>query len=213
MRYDAVLFDLDGTLIDSMSFWIEAYLSAFKKFDVIMTPDEFIRNVYLKHRSLEDVLEEHEIEDQETWFREMRDAAYCNLLEQNKLWFEDAKNAFPQICKRIPVGIVTASWKAYVDAVDRSTNIATTVKTIITTDDTQGKGKPDPYGLHLCAQKMQVKPENCVYVGDLMVDVQAAKNAGMTSCLIRRSHTPDNVAPHADYVLDSLEDLISHIGL
>jgi phosphoglycolate phosphatase-like HAD superfamily hydrolase len=54
---------------------------------------------------------------------------------------------------------------------------------IITSDDVK-KRKPAPDPLITCAQQLDMKPGNCVYVGDTTTDIKAGKAAGMRTVAV-----------------------------
>ncbi|NIS52904.1 MAG: HAD family hydrolase [Phycisphaerae bacterium] len=56
--------------------------------------------------------------------------------------------------------------------------VDTLFEVIITSDDVE-KRKPAPDPLITCAQQLDIKPGNCVYVGDTTTDIKAGKAAGM----------------------------------
>lgn len=60
--------------------------------------------------------------------------------------------------------------------------------------------KPDPTALLQIAAQWRLLPEQIMYVGDYLYDVQAANNAGMTSCLYAPGNIPD-YADQADLVI------------
>ncbi|MGD8963320.1 MAG: HAD-IA family hydrolase, partial [Desulfobacterales bacterium] len=52
------------------------------------------------------------------------------------------------------------------------------IEVIITSDDVEER-KPAPDPLILCAKQLELKPANCVYVGDTTTDMKSGKAAGM----------------------------------
>ena len=72
--------------------------------------------------------------------------------------------------------------------------------------------KPDPEALLLAAKKLGVSPEACVMVGDLPLDVMAARNAGMKSVAVLgrlREYTEQIIADsEPNYTIDTIGGLI-----
>jgi len=199
----AVLFDMDGTLVDTIGRWVGAYLATLADHDVLWSEAEFLERVYARNRPVGTVLAELGIED-EAAFRARRDDHYCELLRGAELWLPGAREALRRMRPR-PVGIVTTAWRRYYDVIDETHGLSGLVDAVVTIDAAPGRGKPDPTTLLLGAEQLGVAPEDCLYVGDQPFDVDGARNAGMRSCLVPQAHTPPGLT--ADLVVRSLDEL------
>ena len=107
---------------------------------------------------------------------------------------------------------MTGSKRRFVDAMDDRLSLSSLFAAIVTRDDTGTKMKPDPYGLLLLAERIGIAPKACMYVGDQYVDVQAAKNAYMSCCLLKTKETPEGAIKGADMVIDKIEELVKILG-
>ena len=107
-----------------------------------------------------------------------------------------------------PTGILTRNSRAAVARTGEILDLA--VDCILTREDCAPK--PDPEGLLMLSRRLSVPPEACVYVGDFVYDLQAARNAGMAACLLRN---PGNqrFVDQADLVIDRLDELLPLAGL
>lgn len=77
--------------------------------------------------------------------------------------------------------------------------------------DDVGVGKPDPKGILRACELLDVEPMRCVYVGDHPRDIDAARNAGMPSVAVRWGYLPTEPAISewgADYIADTPQDLL-----
>ena len=78
----------------------------------------------------------------------------------------------------------------------------------IYTDDGRTPTKPDPYCAEAFSHISGIDKANMLMVGDTMTDVQFAKNAGMMSAALARSEkVKSELAPHADFIIESLSDV------
>lgn len=68
--------------------------------------------------------------------------------------------------------------------------------------------KPDPAGAFLCAQAANVRPDECLYVGDMVVDVNTARNAGMHSVAVTWGFGSRDSLQDAEHVIDKPEQLL-----
>jgi phosphoglycolate phosphatase len=76
------------------------------------------------------------------------------------------------------------------------------------------KSKPAPDSLLLCAEKMQVPPDQCWYVGDHIRDIEAARAAGMKSFAANFGYIADDEDStdwKADAYLSNPEELLHHL--
>ena len=75
MRFVAVLFELDGTLVDTPAAWMEACLGTLAAHGVECDAERFLRDYYSQNRSLQSVLDDCGIGDKMSEFRADRDEA------------------------------------------------------------------------------------------------------------------------------------------
>lgn len=211
MTYDAILFDLDGTLVDTITLYKRACIQALEHGGLRFSSEDFDR-LYPMGTSFNDwIMRIGGKEEQTPFLRAKRDDAYCELLRQHTVFYDGATDLLRSIGNH-PSAIVTGSWKRYVDAIDALLNVTTHVDHLVTADDLGDFHKPHPHGLLLAADSLRVDPSRCLYVGDQMFDVGAAKAAGMTSCCIVTGHTPKQAIAEADFVVRSLPELQSRLS-
>tara|TARA_Y100000310_G_C20584810_1_gene764838 strand:+ start:727 stop:1377 length:651 start_codon:yes stop_codon:yes gene_type:complete len=208
MAYSAILFDLDGTLVDTIGYWIEAYIHTLNESGVYIGKQEFIDEVYLLNTHFEDAMSLLGIDaERGKEIRNTRDRRYEEMLRTRPLWFEGAEDLLQETAKKYPTAIITASHQSYVDAMAEQIDLKSIVQTIVVSDDMKGKKKPDPYSLHLACERLGVDPKKCIYIGDQIFDIEAANNAGMTSCLYWTEFTPATAGEDADKSAESYEEL------
>lgn len=198
----ALLLDLDGTLVDSIPCWIDAYLETLGAFGLQLTRPAFIETIYQQTNPLPRVLQTHRLDVTEAEFRRLRDARYLALMEERLDWLPGAE-AFLASLER-PIGIVTNSWQAYVDAIDRRLDLFDRVDTVVALEDAGDRPKPHGFPLELAAQRLGADPARSVYVGDQAHDMTAARHAGMEGWLVEGPETPEAAHATADRVLADL---------
>ncbi|HRH93792.1 MAG TPA: HAD family phosphatase [Candidatus Peribacteria bacterium] len=204
--YDAILFDLDGTLVDTIDLYKEACLAALGGAGLRFTTEDFAR-LYPTACSFSDwVIHGGGKEEHIEPLRGIRDNAYCALLRERTVFLDGAEELLTALTGR-PMAIVTGSWKSYVDAIDEKLKVSRRVGHLITADDMGDFHKPHPHGLFLAADRLGVDPAKCLYVGDQMFDVGASRAAGMKSCCMVSRHTPAQAIAEADMVVRSLPEL------
>ncbi len=187
MPYAAILFDMDGTLLETGPLWDRATRSAVAEHDIVLTEEEHFG--LAGHRLLHDLLGDKGYDAKTIQsVRATRDSTLIPIIAQHACWREGALNMLHALGDT-ECAIITSAPKVIVDALHMSLGIRSQVSTIVTGDDVAPDYKPDAKGLLIACQRMQVDPKSCVYIGDQAVDLQAAANAGMDSILIRGTYT------------------------
>ena len=100
------------------------------------------------------------------------------------------------------MAIVTRNMRSATQLTIENLNIP--IDLIITREDCQAK--PDPEGLLIIADHWNILPKNLIYVGDYLFDLEAAKNAGMMSCLLANQRN-EQFQYMADKVIDNFAEL------
>lgn len=106
------------------------------------------------------------------------------------------------------IGVVTS--KRHVSATNtlRAAGLDGNLPLLVAMEDTDAH-KPDPEPLLLALQRLGVRPAECVYIGDAVVDVQAARAAGMASIAVTwgAGDRDDLVAAGPLAVVDTMAEL------
>ena len=204
----ALLFDLDGTLVDSIPLWIAANLQTLKGRGVEMTEQKFLTDFYQLGYHYHGILEKCGLagENGQKFYQE-RNKLFEQLLQKKVEWLGEAGAVLKQCGKKVPLGLLTGAKRRAIEAMDVRLHFSNLFTEIITYDDTGDRMKPDPYGLLLLTERLTVDPRECVYVGDQYVDVQAAHSANMKCWLIPTNNTPTQTLAEADVILKSISDI------
>jgi len=176
----AVIFDLDGTLINSMYIWEEMDVRFLKKrgitltgelFDDLQTNSFVDMAIYFKNRftlkeTIEEIINEWVTEAKHLYANELRlkpdSKEFLKFLKENKY--------------RIALG--TSNELSLAQSVLKNNDVLDYFETIVT--GCSGlKGKPAPDIFLQVAKNLNVSPADCLVIEDTLVGVLAAKNAGM----------------------------------
>ena len=180
MRYAAVLFDLDGTLIDTAADFIASLNSQCARRGVSSPPAETVRNTVSNGaRALVELA--FKLREGDAGFESCRQ----ELLSIYEQYAGTAAPIFPQAqtCLnllqqyRLPWGIVTNKPRYYTALLLQRIGL-NNVPVVVCPDDVSNT-KPDPEPLLLAASRLNVNAADCVYLGDHERDINAGRAAGM----------------------------------
>lgn len=199
MTYAAILFDMDGTLLDSGPIWKEATIQAFTACSIYLPEEEMD---LLAGVALSTFLEERGYGSSYAHIRDIRDPFLHTLITDRLQWHKGAEELISTLS--VPIGVITNTPQAIIDAFDVAVDIKKHFGVFLSGDDMKPNFKPHPKGLLLACEKLEVDPTQCVYIGDQESDLLAAKAAGMDAILIKGRQTPKDLA-HEKMVEDFAE--------
>jgi HAD superfamily hydrolase (TIGR01509 family) len=202
-RLAGVLFDWDGTLIDSYHADSQAYLAMFRKLglpwgmaelDAHYSPDW-----YTVYRAAGIPTDEWEEADR-LW------RAYY-LRHPSKL-MPGTRRVLRALGRRHRLGLVTSGDRARVMKQLRTFALTRLFSTRVCGGDTRQK-KPHPAPLLMALGEMKLQPEECVYVGDTPEDLEMSRAVGMTAIAVLGPFPTEKRlrAAKPEYLLDRLETL------
>lgn len=209
---EAVIFDLDGTVVDSMWVWPAVDVEFLGQHGLEL-PDDLQQEldgksfyesaVYIKKRF---GLEETEEELMDIWNKMAMDR-YVNEVK-----VKESVKEFLQVLKAngIKTGIASSNSAVLVEATLRSNGVYEYFDSVHTANEV-AKGKPSPDIYLLVAEDLQVKPENCLVFEDIVMGILAGKNAGMQTCAVYDEYSAYddvNKKETADYYIHSYKELL-----
>lgn len=210
--FDAVLFDLDGTLLDTAKDMARSLNRLLREENKQPMDYDIIRSEVSHGARAMIHLICNESESSER-FQELRQR-YLDIYLANVAVDTDF---FPEMDvildeldeKNVPWGIVTNKPSWLTEPLLKSMRLMDRAGTVICADKA-GASKPDPKPLLDACKELGVEPAECLYIGDDERDVIAAHAAGMPCVIlrcgyIRRGHNPDDWG--ADIVIDTTTGL------
>ncbi len=208
----AVLFDLDGVLLDSMPYHVQAWQTVFSRYGVQIEPHEIyaregtrtseMARILVKQHEL--ALSEEEIlqlirEKSETYNRISKAEIMPGAVEL----LEELKR------RQILTAIVTSTFRENLQKI-MPPEMIRQFEAIVTGEDvTIGKPHPQPY--LLAAAKLERAPEQCLAVENAALGVQSAHAAGMKCVGITSTQTPEQLR-EADWIFPDLFALTEKVN-
>ncbi|MGM5480905.1 MAG: HAD family hydrolase [Nanobdellota archaeon] len=206
----AIIFDMDGVLVDSVPVNWKLFNKALSRWDVSLTDDHFRQTL---GRSLQGAFEFWQINfglPSSLTYLGFKDALY--ELQDNVYheYFRPESDVldFIEVLRsngfRIAVG--TSSHAERAREILSLIGVLDKIDALVTSDDVTAH-KPEPDVFLACAEKLSVKPSECIVFEDAHNGIKAAKNAKMHVIGKRSSVNNDDVLKDADSIISKFSEL------
>ena len=210
-RFDAVLFDLDGVLVNSEPWWNEARIEFALAHDRPWTPDDQALCMGGNSREWAEIMQTR-LRLPDVTIDAIQDAVVAGVVERYHANPVPIIAGAPAQVRRIardrPVAIASSSHRDIIAAAVDALGLREVMGAIVSSDEVP-LGKPAPDVYLLAATRLGVAPGRCLVVEDSVNGVRAGKAAGMTVVLIPNASVPPtgNARDLADHIVESLADL------
>jgi beta-phosphoglucomutase-like phosphatase (HAD superfamily) len=210
-RFDAVLFDMDGVLVDSEPWWNEVRVAFAGRLGLPWTDED--QAACMGGNSLEWAgIMQARLGLEAMPVEAIRDAVVDGVVgcyrSNPAPIVGDAPAQVRRIAAGWPVAVASSSHRAIIDAAMDALGLRDVLGAIVSSDDVP-LGKPEPQVYLLAAARLGVSPGRCLVVEDSLNGVRAGKAAGMTVVLVPNASVPPggNARELADAIVPSLADL------
>ncbi len=208
--FGAVIFDLDGVIVDSEIWWDEARQAFAARHGRGWTIDDrhAVMGANSRQWSATMRLRLELDESAESIERAVVDAMVERYVREGAPTIDGAVAAVRRIASRLPAALASSAHRRVIDAALVATGLADAFRAVVSSDEV-AHGKPEPDVFLEAARRLKVEPARVVVVEDSLQGIRAARAAGMTSVLVPNRAIPpvDGARELADAVLDRLADL------
>jgi beta-phosphoglucomutase len=190
-NYSALLFDLNGTIIDDMHYHINAWHRILNELGATISLERTKEECYGKnHELLERIFPGiYTIEEKDRMSIE-KERAYQDAFRPQLKSIEGFDAFLQEAHERgIKIAIGSAAITFNIDFVLDGLGIRPLVEVVVSADDVM-HSKPHPETFLKCAETLQLDPAECLVFEDAPKGVEAAQNAGMDCMVITTMHTP-----------------------
>jgi HAD superfamily hydrolase (TIGR01509 family) len=212
-RINAVIFDLDGLLVDSEPLQIAAWREYLNGIGAELTDGLLARMYGLRlSDAAKVVVEVLELDISPEQVARERDALFLKTVPGNIQPCRGANELVTELPNRgMPLALATSGHRRYVDLALESAGIPRVFNAEVT-GEMVAKGKPDPETFLTAASLLGIDPEVCLVLEDSPNGVLAAKSAGMLCLAIPNADTNDLDLSAADEVLFGLDQVLRWIN-
>ena len=205
----AVIFDMDGVIIDSEPIHFEVDMQTMREFGVNISKDELNKYVGTTNEyMLNDLINKYKIQRSLKEILEYKMELTIRRIKETKI---NAISGIPELLislkhNNIKTAIGSSSPKELIITVIEKFQLGKYFDCIVSGDEVkEGKPKPDIY-LEV-SKRIGVNPEECIVIEDSRNGVLAAKNAGMKCFGFRNVNSGNQDLSKADIIVDSIRNI------
>ncbi len=193
-----IIFDLDGTLLNSKALRVKAWKHALEEFGVSIPEEQISPLIGLPGTDLAGKFSNRAFEI------EMEEERYFKTHLEEMSLYGDVDQTFSKLSNlSVKTSIVTSSRRALMDI------LKLPYQPVVTIDDVEF-GKPDPEPYIKALSLLGVNPRECLVVGDAETDLIPAKDIGAVSVFI--GHGNRRFSTYADYYIDEVSEVLEIVS-
>ncbi|MGE5042089.1 MAG: HAD family hydrolase [Candidatus Levyibacteriota bacterium] len=186
----AVIFDMDGVMIDNMGYHDQAWEAFLKRYGKPMSYEERLRRITSRrnHEILGDLFGEDTSDKRRAELSTEKEAIYRELYEGKVVEVPGLTEAIKELRRRgLKLGIATTALRSNRDFALQELGMTNTFDVIVGNEDVT-RGKPDPQIFTLTAERLEAQSAHCLVFEDSPLGIQAAKAAGMRAVGLVTTH-------------------------
>ncbi|WP_017787943.1 HAD family hydrolase [Aeromonas dhakensis] len=182
-QYDALIFDMDGTLVDSMPRHLDAWEATSAEFGLPFDRAQLNEYGGIPTRKIVAILaEQHGLTIDVEAFTRRKVALYMEHIQQVSV-FPAMWELVRRCHGKVPMGIGTGSPRNQAESILKSTGLDAYIQVVVSADDVVNH-KPHPDTFLQVAEQLGVNPANCLVFEDTQIGLQAGRAAGMETVLV-----------------------------
>lgn len=207
----AIIFDMDGVIVDSMPYHFISWYEALRPWGVrVSCFDVYSKEGEDWRKTLKDFLKRESINPSEKILEKIFSLRQRIFKKYFKRTIFKGVDKFLVCLKKkgYLLGLVTGTPKKEIEKI-----LPKKIKSLfdcIVAGDKVKRGKPHPEPYLRAAESLKVNPKECVVIENGPLGIRSAKRAGMF-CIALNTSLPEDYLKEADIILDELEDIIKII--
>jgi HAD superfamily hydrolase (TIGR01509 family) len=213
MALDAVIFDVDGTLVDTNTLHTRAWQKAFAARGFTIPFDRIAPEIGKGGDQLvPSILGPETAKLHREALSELYGPEFLRLTETEGVnVFPGAKELIQAVRERgLKTAIATSAKKEYIEAIEKASgfDISHACDEFVTSDDAE-KSKPEPDLILAASQKLRLSPAQCALVGDTPHDAESGRRGGVVNLMVKSGGWTE--APLREAGARSVWDDVAHL--
>jgi HAD superfamily hydrolase (TIGR01509 family) len=200
----AVIFDMNGVIVDDESIHEQAFHDTVKPFGVSLSHKDYQRIFLGKSDAmgLQLFYAEHPLHISLSDIGRSKMDRYWELVRSGIPVVHHAVDTIRRLSLQYTLAVTTGAARSELDAVFDQLNIRSYFSVVVTVEEFT-HSKPHPEAYLLTSERLHIPPHQCTVIEDAPAGINAAKKAGMRCVGITTTHTAE-VLMEADVIVDSL---------
>jgi sugar-phosphatase len=212
-KFDAIIFDMDGVLVDSEPLWKIAMEEVFCSLGSTLTKTDFQQTVGMRIDHVIDFWKRIENWPESTQLIENQIInKMVSLIKEKGFPLPGVVETIQHLQKTKKIGLASSSPKVLIHTVLEKLNIQSNFHGIFSAEE-EKHGKPHPAVYIKAAEKLECEPHRCLVIEDSLTGVISGKAANMTViCIPEKSHLKNPKLILADFHFDTMSDFYDSLG-
>ena len=214
MKIKAIIFDMDGVLIDSEQLHELSGNNVLEKFGLSVDKKD---DYYFKGSTDQDfythLIQKHKLQTTHEKLSKERNQKYLELARQELGAFPNTEKVLHELHKKYVLAITTSGSKSTVNLMFEKFEWKKYFKAVTTCEEVNyGKPNPEPYLKTI--QKLKLKPSECIVVEDALKGIESAKLAGAHVIAVTHSFPEEQITQHKikpDQIAHNLLEVLEKI--
>lgn len=205
-KYQAAIFDMDGTMVDNMMVHHRAWQASLKKLGTDWPIEKVMQEIHgVNEEILHRLYGDRFTREERLAISAEKEKAYREIFLPELKLIDGLATYLNQLeAANIPMAIGTAAPPENANFLLDNLPIRKYFKAIFHAGDVK-KGKPDPEVFLLGTNALKIAPENCIVFEDSVTGAAAAKNAGCAAIIVTTTHKEEEFAQF-DHILEYITD-------
>lgn len=212
----AVIFDMNGIIIDDEHIHELAFKETLKPFEINFTHDDYLECCAGKtdENGYEYIAYKFSIKLPTIELLQKKAEWYLKFFPENKKTYPGVLELIQKLSKKYVLALTSSSSRAEVDLITKEFDLKKYFQVTISADEIT-KGKPDPEPYLKTILLLKIKPKECLVIEDSKSGVLSAKAAGCYCIGVTTTHDKDSLL-ECDLITDSFKkinlDLVQSLG-
>jgi beta-phosphoglucomutase len=214
-KIKAILFDMDGVIINSMKYHAISWVNIFKRYGIIMAQQEIYRKEGIKPSELiRETFKKNDIPLNEEKLNKIHDEKIKYYWDNfSPKPFEGIGNLLGKLKKKYKLAIVSGSPKVNVEKKLNKFDLKNYFDVIIHSD-LVSQGKPHPMSFEKAYQELNLKPDECICIENAPYGIRSSKKAGIYTIAITSTLEKQTLLDAgADLTVDTYSEIEEILGV